>query len=103
MQTGYVTTGIRPLAIGSVETFRLRPRLGGLPWNLAGGTVTLKVADPIGNVQSYTASILGYAADVTLAISGLAGLWLRAWFIVDANGITQVSDPIGYEVISSPV
>jgi hypothetical protein len=102
MNDSLATTGLIPLCIGSVETFQEQPWLDGLPWNLAGGTVSLKLADPVGNTYTIPATVSGYTATATWTVIGPVGNWARAWQNQDASGIIQVSRPICFSVISSP-
>lgn len=101
--TQLVTTGLVPLTIGSIERFQHQGFLGGVPWDFTGGTVNLIVADPSGNKTTYPATIAGMNAYVDYTVVAPAGDWKRAWSVVDANGITQVSRPIPFGVESSPV
>lgn len=102
MNTGIVTTGILPLIVGSVEVFQLQAFADVLPWNLAGGTVTLNLIDPNGAVYSYPATISGGSVRVTWTVLNVTGTWRRSWTITDSSGVHQVSRPIVFEVQSSP-
>lgn len=103
MNTQITTTGLVPLCLGSQETFELRPILGGLPWLLQGGTVTLSLADPQGNVTVIAATVGAYNALAPWTVAGLVGGWTRAWTVTDSTGLKQVSRPIAFDVLSSPV
>lgn len=105
MNTRLVTTGIVPLTIGSGDEFLLKPTLDDLPWSLAGGTATLILADPNGVLYNFTAQIdpTGFSANYVWPVSGPVGSWARAWKCVDVNNVTQVSQPIPFNVISSPI
>jgi hypothetical protein len=94
-----------PLTIGSIDTFELSASLDGVPWNLAGGTVSVLLSDPNGNPTNFSASISadGYKATALWNVFGPAGSWLRAWKVIDVNGVTQYSQPIPFSVISSPI
>ena len=104
MNNTLVTTGLIPLTIGSTETFQLSPFLNGLPWPLLGGTINLLLTDPQGNNYNFPAGVLGtgYGASFTWLVAPPTGTWTRAWKVVDANGVIQVSRPIVFNVISSP-
>lgn len=102
MNNALVTTGLQPLCVNSTETFQFQGMLDGLPWDLTSGSATLKLTDPNGNNSSITATISGGCAFANWTVVGPAGNWLRAWDIVDATGIRQVSRPIIFAVISSP-
>jgi len=104
MQTGATTTGLRDFAIGSVEKFVLSVDLNGLPNSLAGGSATITFADPAANLYGpFAASIVGDDAQYTFMIIGPSGGWARSWTFTDANGVHQVSLPIPFDVVSSPV
>lgn len=102
MNNALVTTNLTPLTIGSIETFELDPTLDGLPWNMAGGVVTLLMTDPLGFGYTLPATVSGYMATVNWVVIGPAGTWLRAWKVQDASGIIQYSQPIIFEIIPSP-
>ncbi len=102
MNTSLVTTGLSPLTIGSVEVFELSSELNCLPWDLAGGTVTLTIRDPLGNQTIYPATISGFQATVTWQVVLPEGTWTRSWKVIDASGITQVSQPLVFTVTASP-
>jgi hypothetical protein len=102
MNDALVTTGLIPLCIGSIETFQLQPFLDKLPWNLTGGSANLLMTDPNGTNYNFPATIVNGGAQYTWTVIGPAGNWTRAWEVTDAIGITQVSNPIVFSVISSP-
>ena len=105
MQTGQVTTGLRPLTINSTELFECSPWLNGQPWSLSGGSAILKLADPSGNLTTIPGTLLagGYGATAPWTVIGPIGQWARAWVLTDGLGIIQVSEPISFEVVSSPI
>lgn len=104
-----------PFVIGSVEEIVFDGWLNGLPWNVAGGSVTLYVVDPNGNQTSYAMAIdaEGYAARYNYTVVGPASIsvagdlllppWRLAFLAVDANGVTQKSRPVAFNVLSSPL
>ncbi len=100
-----MTTGLRPLTVNSVEQFKASPRKDQVPWNVTGGAVFALITDPNGVTSTYPATITpdGYAAYVNWRVPQPVGTWLRAWDITDASGIRQVSQPIEFVVIGSPV
>ena len=100
----FSTTGLRTLTVNSIETFEVAPLLNLLPWNMTGGTATLKFTDPNGNNSSVAGTIgpTGYTATATWTVPNTPGLWTRAWDITDAAGIRQVMLPTAFEVVSSP-
>lgn len=102
MNTALVTTGVIPLVVGSVETFQLQGFLDALPWNLAGGTVSLRLADPLGNVTTIPAAISGGCALATWTVVSPAGRWVRDWVITDASLVHQVSQAIIFDVVDFP-
>lgn len=96
--------GPSTLTIGSTELFELSAMLDGQLWNLVGGVVTLTLADPNGTKTIINAtSIYNGGAQAPWTVAGTAGNWKRAWTVTDANGVTQVSLPQSFIVISSPV
>lgn len=120
MDQGSSTTGTRPFTVGSIEVFQegFNPTTGqytltlnGQPWNLAGGSATLNFMDPNGNMTSYAATITngGLTASVTWTVPAptpslnTLGPWARSWKFIDATGITQVSQPLQFAVIASPM
>jgi hypothetical protein len=101
--TQVVTTGVQPLVIGSNEPLQQQAFLGGLPWNLTGGSAQLLLRDPNGTEHTYTASInAGGNAYYNWTAIGPAGGWTRAWSCTDASGFTQITPPIYFEVVASP-
>lgn len=102
MQNQLVTTGIRPLTIGSVELFQAQPFLNQLPWDWTGGTVQLLMTDPNGNNYTFPATVQNMGAVFQWTVTGPVGAWVRAWKVVDAQGRKQISLPIVFNVISSP-
>jgi hypothetical protein len=105
MNTQLTTTGLLPLTIGSSEVFEASADLNAIPWSLLGGTVTLKLVDPNGNVTTLSAAVgpTGYSASASWTVAGPAGIWVRAWTLVDSSGRVQVSRQIVFSVISSPI
>ena len=102
MNNALVTTGLLPLTIGSTETFQEQPFLDGVPWNLAGGIVSLLLTDPNGVKYTIPATVSGYTATANWTVIGPTGNWVRAWQNQDASGIIQISRPIIFSVVSSP-
>ncbi len=100
---GVVTTGLVPLAIGSVETFQLQPLINRLPWDLQGGSASVILSPPTGGNITINATI---AVDGSIraqwTVIAPEGNWLLAWDCTDALGRHQVSNPIPFDVISSP-
>jgi hypothetical protein len=103
MNTAQVTTGLIPLTIGSTQTFQCDPLLNGLPWDLSNGSALLILADPSGNETIITATVIGVGATASWTVVGPAGTWVRAWQLTDSTGLIQVSQPIPFAVVSSPV
>jgi len=106
VNSGLVSTGVTPIAVGSVETFKLQAYNNGLPVDLTGGTVSLKLRDPLGNVTTVSATISGGIATATWTVTAVAGQdgianWTRCW-VVSGGGITQTSRPIGFATTTSP-
>jgi hypothetical protein len=102
MNTSLVTTGLIPLCVGSQELFQLQATLDGLPWSLVGGSVTLNLKDPTGSVTAITATISGGTVTAGWTVTSVTGTWTRSWTAVDSTGLTQVSRPLQFVVISSP-
>lgn len=102
MNSQLQTIGFEPLTIGSTKTFLYQGYLGGVPWNLAGGSGSLKMVDPNGVAYSYPVQIAGGDAFVVWTVLPPGGTWLRAWDVTDANGVRDVSPPIAFAVASSP-
>jgi hypothetical protein len=102
MNLGVVTTGLVPLSVGSVELFQLQPYLNGLPWSMQGATVNLLFRDPSGNQTSSSAVITAGSATVSWTVPSTPGSWFRSWQITDANGVHQLSQPITFNIGTSP-
>ncbi len=100
MNSALVTTGVKPLTIGSTELFQLTPYLNGLLWALS--SVTLYLVDPTGTVTTIAGTVLGYTNTAPWTVAGPAGTWVRAWKCVDANGVVQYTLPITMPSIDSP-
>lgn len=98
-----VTTGLIPLVIGSAKKFVANAPLDGLFWDLTGGGGSLLLADPTGAITTIPVTVAGGVASATWLVVGPAGDWRRAWSLRDASGLPQVSEPIAFTVISSPV
>lgn len=94
-----VTTGLIPLTINSQEVFELQAVLNGLPWDLTGGTVVLRLVDPSLVVTDVPATISGGAAQAGWAVASPAGTWRRVWDVTDVDGRRQVSRPVMFAVI----
>jgi len=99
---GFATTGLATYALGSQVNFLIRPLLNGLPWDLTGGSASLYLADPDGQITTLTAQILGMAAQVTWLAAGTPGTWTRAWLLGDKNNISKKTLPIGFGLLLSP-
>ena len=102
VQSALVTTGLEPICIGSMETWQVQPWLNGVPWNLAGGSATLKLTDPNGVNTSFAGTISGGGAFYVWTVIGPAGTWVRSWTLTDSTGLVQVMAPEAMVVISSP-
>jgi hypothetical protein len=93
----------QPIVVGNEVDFTLYARKDGEDWTLTGGTVTLYLRDPDGNVSSYNATISGttahYQADDTVLDE--AGDWRRKWRAT-VGGITLTSDWIEFSVEEGP-
>ncbi len=97
-----MTTGLVPLAIGSVETFQLSARLNGLPWNLTGGSATVSFLGPNGETSSHAATVNRTGATLSYTVVGGEGTWSMCWLVEDASGRIQKSLPILFAVTASP-
>jgi hypothetical protein len=103
--SGQVTTGLEPLTVGSHPRFQLDANLGGLFWDLTGGTVNLLLLDPNNSKTTVAAQIAGGGAYVDWTVPSPpppVGTWTRAWQVVDAAGVTLVSLPIQFTVVAAP-
>lgn len=100
----FATTGLKTVAIGSQETFRIQPYRNGLPWDLSAGSATLYLADPTGTIQSpIGGSIVAQGAQANWVVAGMAGTWTFAWALTDAFGNSKKTLPYAFGVVSSPV
>lgn len=102
MNNQVVTVGLKPLTIGSTDRFKTQAWLNDVPWDLTGGTAVLRMTDPNGTAYSFPAVISGGGAHFDWRVVGPTGIWLRAWDLVDATGLEQISEPIAFQVINSP-
>lgn len=104
MQNQLVTTGIIPLTLTSSVTFEETSLDNGLPWFLAGGSVSLILSDPTGTQTVIAGTILpdGYTVQANWVVSGLVGTWTRAWDLTDGTGKHRRGLPKTFVVISSP-
>ncbi len=91
-----------PLVPGSKVTFVLDADFNGEPWNLSGGSGSLKFKDPSGTVTSNAVTISGGRVMYTWTVPNTPGTWTRAWFMTDANGVVENSLPITFTVVASP-
>ena len=92
------------LTLGSTYTFKLSVTKDGVIWNLVGATVNLILANPSGIKTTIPAGgPYNGGASANWTAAGLTGEWLRAWDVTDAGGVRVISDPIGFNVISSPI
>lgn len=101
MNLAATSTQQTPLTIGSVETFQTRAELGYVPWDLTGGSATLKLTDPTGAGTTISATITAGNAVANWTVIGPAGQWTRAWVLQDAVGVHQVSLPIAFQVVAA--
>lgn len=102
MNVTTTTTGQNPLVVGSMETFIFSGYLNGQPWDLTGGSATLNMVDPNGTTHAYTVTLTGDRVRYTWTVLNVPGDWTRAWALIDASGITEVTPPYPFTVISSP-
>lgn len=99
MNNYLVTTGVKPLMVGSVEVFQVQPWLGAQPWNLTGGSATLLLRDPDQNLYTIPAAVnSGGGATAQWTVANVPGDWIRAWMLADATGRSQTSNPIVFSV-----
>ena len=98
-----VTTGIRPLTINSDYTFVGKAMAGGLPWDLTGGTATLLLEDPAGQLLSLPGTITGGTPRRGWRATGPVGTWIFSWDLTDAQGRRGISQRLVKDIISSPV
>lgn len=103
MNSNIATVGLVPLTIHSTEVFELRPTLDGAPWQLTAGTGNLILADPNGNLTTIACTILDFAATAAWTVVGPVGNWFLCFDITDSQGIRQVTRPVPFAVVSSPV
>lgn len=101
-QNTWATTGLLPFTIGSTKLFQANPYFNGLPWDLSGGSATLRLTDPLGNQFALAAQIVGGGAQVSWTVVGPQGLWLAAWDLTDIQGRRRIQRPRAFQVISSP-
>jgi hypothetical protein len=99
---GIVTTGLEPLTIGSSRTFELLILRDGVFWNLTGGSGHLLMTAPDGSSLSLPVVIQNSVAVVNWTVVGPVGAWKRAWDVTDATGVREVTQPVAFDVISSP-
>jgi hypothetical protein len=102
MNVTATTTGQNPLVVGSMETFVFSGFLNGQPWDLTGGTATLNMVDANGGTHAYSVPITGDKVRYTWTVIAPAGSWRRSWTLVDVNGLTEVTPPYPFTVITSP-
>lgn len=105
MNLGVVTTGLKPLVIGSNKVFQLKATLDGLFWDLTGGTASLILKDPTGLAIPINTSIVNGVAQANWTVgqpSNVIGTWTRAWLVADSTGITEKSESIVFEVTTAP-
>ena len=100
MNSALVTTGVKPLTIGSTELFQLTPYLNGIIWPLVSATVYL--VSPTGTIITIAGSVSGFTNTAGWTVIGPEGSWVRAWKCVDVNGIIQYTLPFTMPVIASP-
>lgn len=102
MNTGVVTIGLIPLVIGSSKIFQLKATLDGVFWDLTGGTVTLTLKSPAGDILPIGTQIINGVAQASWRVISPVGQWTRAWSAIDSNGIPENSEPIVFNVIGYP-
>jgi len=102
MNTSLVTTGITPVAVGSMQVFQASPVLNGQPWDLTGGSANLLMTDPVGGTYDIIATVIGFGAAASFTIPNVVGSWVRAWKLTDATGLVEYSLPITMNVVASP-
>lgn len=97
-------TAANAFTVGSTEIFESTFLKDGILWDMTGATVRLKFADPNGAISIFAAfnTYLG-GAQVSWTVPNIPGRWIRAWDITDSAGIRQVSKPMPFDVISSPI
>lgn len=111
MNTSASTNLTRPLTTGSTEAFLtgLAPDgtnnllLNGSPWVLSSASVAF--VDPDGNASAVVATGTNGGLTWTAAwpVPNTPGDWQRAWRCLDSAGNLQVSQPLPFKVIASPV
>ncbi len=97
-----VTTGPTRYFVGSSIQFQLDAELNQLPWDLTGGSGSLKMTAPDASTVTISATIQGRGAVAAWTVSNIPGVWVRAWDVTDSTGVRQVSEPITFEVVVSP-
>lgn len=102
MNTRLVTTGPARYTVNSTPRFRFLAELDGLLWDITGGTATLKLLDPGGNLTSVAGTVEGSSGYAGWTVPDTPGTWARAWDLVDASGRREVSLPVVFEVTRSP-
>jgi hypothetical protein len=101
MNTTLVTTGLRPLTIGSTETFEGSDFIDGIFWDLTGGSATLTLLGPNSTTILLTATITAGVPLATWTVSNPPGDWTRTWTLTDATGRVQVSNKIAFTVVDA--
>ena len=98
MNEGIVTTGLKPLVVGSMKTFQLNATLDGIFWDLTGGSASVTLKDPGGNETVIPATIINGVAQATWKVAKPTGTWFRSWLATDATGLPQYTNPIAFDV-----
>jgi hypothetical protein len=96
--TKVVTTGLKPLVIGSGITFEVSPFLNDLFWDITDGSASLVLVNPQGQTITLPATVLGVGAQANWSVIGPVGTWVRAWVLTDVNGFHEVSQPVIFQV-----
>lgn len=88
--------------VGSTKTFTVIATRNGAPWDLTGGSVTLKVTDPTGTTTTIAATISYNSATANWTVATPIGEWQRTWTLTDATGRVEVVQAIAFSVETSP-
>ena len=102
MNSALVTTGPPIFMVGSTKIMQLSAFMGGLWWDLTGGSAVLLMTGPDGTAYAYDATIQNGGAVRPWTVPNSAGTWVRAWKATDATGIIQYTQPLVFRVIVSP-
>lgn len=92
---------VQPIVVGDTIDFVVHWKKDGVVWDVTGGTPTLYVRDPDGNVETLSATVSdGPNGEASYVYSSFdaAGTWVRQWKMVK-SGVTLLTRQIEFEVL----